>query len=82
MAKAFKVCGISNALDRSENRLIQCVKVLPNFHIPYEESTVESDEDMFPSTDQGEEFSDEESEQDFDNGEVNEDDRQDEDSDE
>ena len=82
MAKALKVCGISNALDGSENRLIQCVKELPNFHIPYGESKEESDEDIFASTNEEEDFSDEESEQDSDNGEVNEDNGQHEDNDE
>ena len=51
VAKAFKMCGISNALEGSENRLIRCVKEMPNFHIPYGESTEESDEDIFASTD-------------------------------
>ena len=82
VAKAFKACGISNALDGSDNRLMWCAKELPHFHIPYGESTEKSHEDIFANTDEEEEFSDEESEQNLDDGKVNEDDGQDEDSDE
>ena len=46
--KAFKVCGISNNLDGSENHLIRCAKELPEFCIPYAAcSDSESDEDIF-----------------------------------
>ena len=46
VSKAFKVCGISNDLDGSENHLIRCTKELPQFIVPYrrtEESDEESD---------------------------------------
>jgi hypothetical protein len=46
VSKAFKVCGISNDLDGSENHLIRCTKELPEFVVPYgraEESDEESD---------------------------------------
>ena len=60
--KAFKVCGLSNALDGSENNFIRCVKELPEFSIPYGVSAEESDEDIFVHTDEDEE--DEEDEHD------------------
>ena len=47
VAKSFKVCGISNNLDGSENALIHCAKELPAFTIPY--GNAESDEDIFNS---------------------------------
>ena len=45
--KSFKVCGISNNLDGSENALIHCAKELPAFTIPY--GNAESDEDIVNS---------------------------------
>ena len=47
VAKSFKVCGISNKLDGSENALIHCAKELPAFTIPY--GSDDSDEDIFNS---------------------------------
>ena len=70
MTKSFKVCGLTNALDGTENHLIRCAKELPEFTIPYgvsaEES--ESDEDIFADTDEEEEqdYEDEEDEEDED----------------
>ena len=63
VAKSFKVCGISNTLNGSENGLLQCAKELPNFKIPFRMSADESDEDIFANTDDKEE-SNEEDEQD------------------
>jgi hypothetical protein len=70
VTKSFKVCGLTNALDGTENHLIRCAKELPEFTIPYgvsaEES--ESDEDIFADTDEEEEqdYEDEEDEEDED----------------
>ena len=47
VAKSFKVCGISNNLDGSENTLVHCAKELPAFTIPY--GNDDSDEDIFNS---------------------------------
>ena len=47
VAKSFKVCGISNNLDGSENALIHCVQELPAFTIPY--GNDDSDEEIFNS---------------------------------
>ena len=46
------MCGISNALDGTENGLIRCAKELPHFNIPYGASSEESDEDIFADTDE------------------------------
>ena len=46
--KSFLVCGITNALDGSENFFIHCAKQLPNLELPY---INESDEDPFQSSD-------------------------------
>ena len=35
VAKSFLVCGISNALDRSQNNMIRCAKELPDMLIAY-----------------------------------------------
>ena len=70
--KSFKVCGLSNALDGTENHLIQCAKELPEFSIPYGASTEDSDEDMFADTDK-----DEEDEQDEEDNEQDEEDDED-----
>ena len=53
--KVFKVCGLSNALDGSENNFIRCAKDLPEFSISYRVSAKESDEDKFSLTDEDEE---------------------------
>ena len=45
VTKSFKVCGISNNLDGSENALIHCAKELPAYTIPY--GNDDSDEDIF-----------------------------------
>ena len=42
--KSFLVCGLSNALDGSENALIRCAKELPTMQLPYVD---ESDDDPF-----------------------------------
>ena len=42
--KSFLVCGLSNALDGSENALIHCAKELPTMQLPYVD---ESDDDPF-----------------------------------
>ena len=42
--KSFKVYGITNALDGSENSLIHCTKELPNLQVPY---VNEAEEDPF-----------------------------------
>ena len=47
VTKSFKVCGISNNLDGSENALVHCAKELPAFTIPY--GNDDSDEDIFNS---------------------------------
>jgi hypothetical protein len=53
--KSFKVCGISNLLDGSENGIIRCVKELPNFDIPYGSAAHSSEEegDIFASDGDG-----------------------------
>ena len=50
ITKAFKVCGISSALDGSENHLIHCAKELPTMILPYGTDGSE-DEDPFDSED-------------------------------
>ena len=45
--KSFLVCGITNALDGSENRFIHCTKELPSIQLPY----VNESEDPFQSCD-------------------------------
>ena len=45
MKKSFLVCGITNALDGSENQLIRCSKELPDLQLPYNDA--ESDDDPF-----------------------------------
>ena len=47
VTKSFKVCGISNHLDGSENDLVHCSKELPAFTIPY--GNDDSDEGIFNS---------------------------------
>lgn len=42
--KSFLVCGLSNALDGSENTRIHCAKELPNMQLPYVDK---SDDDPF-----------------------------------
>ena len=42
--KSFLVCGLSNALDGSENKLIRCAKELLTMQLPYVD---ESDDDPF-----------------------------------
>ena len=71
--KSFKVCGLSNALDGTENHLIRCTKELPEFSIPYGISTEESDEDIFVDTDEDEEDVEDEEEDEHDNEEEDED---------
>ena len=53
--QSFKVCGISNLLDGSENGIIHCVKELPNFDIPYGSAAHSSEEegDIFASEGDG-----------------------------
>jgi hypothetical protein len=53
--QSFKVCGISNLLDGSENGIIRCVKELPNFDIPYGSAAHSSEEegDIFASDGDG-----------------------------
>lgn len=48
--KAFLVCGISNALDGSQNHLISCSKQLPNLELPYLD---ESNNPFLDDEDQG-----------------------------
>ena len=62
VAKFFKVCGLSNALDGTENGLIRCAKELPHFNIPYGVSSEESDEDIFADTDEEDDSSDKDDE--------------------
>lgn len=49
VAKSFLVCGISNALDGSQNEVIRCARELPNLQLPYLD---ESDDDPFKSDDE------------------------------
>ena len=51
VSKSFKVCGISNALDGTENDLIHCAKELPTLDLPYgtEHDSDENLEDPFKS---------------------------------
>ena len=72
VAKSFKVCGLSNALDGTENGIIQCAKKLPHFKIPYGVSSEQSDEDIFADTDEEDDFSDEDDEGDYDEEGVDE----------
>ena len=48
--KSFRVCGISNNMDGSENHLIRCAKELPVFQIPYGSHTDSDTEDIFNSS--------------------------------
>ena len=41
--KSFKVCGITNALDRSENDIIHCARELPDIQIPYGDTDINPD---------------------------------------
>ena len=69
MAKSFKRCGLSNALDGTENGLIRCAKELPDFNIPYGASSEESDEDIFADTNEEDNSNDEDDEGDDDDSE-------------
>jgi hypothetical protein len=52
IVKAFKVCGISNALDGSENHFINCTKELVDITIPYGvDLDAEDSDDPFQSED-------------------------------
>ena len=51
VAKSFKVCGISNALDGSENAVIRCAAELPDFQIPYSAESESDIEDIFDDSD-------------------------------
>ena len=62
--KSFKVCGISNNLDGSENALVHCAKELPAFTIPY--GNDDSNEDIFNSDSDNTSDSDDENEDDND----------------
>ena len=44
MKRSFLVCGLSNVLHGSENKLINWAKELPTMQLPYED---ESDDDPF-----------------------------------
>ena len=46
--KSFLVCGLTNALDGSENQFIHCAKELPDMQLPYVD---ESRDDLFQSSD-------------------------------
>ncbi len=52
--KWFLVCGITNAMDGSENHLIRCGRELPDIQIPYCD---EEDDDPFLEDDGSEEES-------------------------
>ncbi len=54
--KSFLVCGITNALDGSENSMIHCAKELPNIQLPYVDESID---DIFQSgaSDSGEDSS-------------------------
>ena len=45
--KSFLVCGLTNALDGSQNKMIPCSQELPDLQLPY---LNESDEDPFNET--------------------------------
>ena len=45
--KSFLVCGITNALDESQNHFIRCAKELPELQLPY---TQEDNDDPFNSS--------------------------------
>jgi len=47
--KSFLVCGVSNALDGSQNHIIRCAKELPTLSTAY--SSDSSDRDPFESSD-------------------------------
>ena len=49
--KSFLVCGVSNALDGSQNHIIRCAKELPTLSVTYSSSTETSDRDPFESSD-------------------------------
>ena len=65
--KSFLVCGITNALDGSENQYIRCAKELPDLDFPY----VDDSDDPFKSC--GEEDSSDESSNDVDSEEIEDD---------
>ena len=54
--KSFLVCGITNALDGSENSMIHCAKELPNIQLLYVDESID---DIFQSSasDSGEDSS-------------------------
>ncbi len=55
------MCGISNAMDGSQNHLISCSKELPNLELPYfDESDNPFLDDDDPTSDQGEDTSESE----------------------
>ncbi len=54
--KSFLVCGISNAIDGSENQFIHCAKELPNLQLPFVD---EATNDLFLSEDEDEASGDE-----------------------
>ena len=78
------MCGLSNALDGTENNLIRCAKEIPEFNIPYGVSAEESDEDIFADKDEQEEEDDEQDEEDkhYDEKEYKEDEQHEEDDEE
>ena len=49
--KLFLVCGVSNALDGSQNHIIRCSKELPTLSVAYSSNTETSDKDPFESSD-------------------------------
>ena len=49
--KSFLVCGLTNALDGSQNDLIRCAKELPDLQLPYVD---ESEDDPFNHSDESE----------------------------
>ena len=49
--KSFLVCGVSSALDGSQNHILRCAKELPTLSVVYSSSTETSDRDPFESSD-------------------------------
>jgi hypothetical protein len=53
VVKCFKVCGISSAMNGSENHLVRCAKEMPQFVLPYAANNEDSDIFCSESDDSG-----------------------------
>ena len=60
VSKAFKVCGISNALDGCENYFVHCAQELPSLQVPYGMEDDSDECDPFVSESESESHSEDE----------------------